>query len=93
MISSTHSASRPGSPSPRCHVSAPASTKNSPRSGNGLRPTPISLVFADATFCKVRVGAHVVSQALVVATGVSMDRSREVLRYRGRRQRVVRVLA
>ena len=36
-------------------------------------------VFCDATFCKVRVGAHVVSQALVVATGVSIDGTREVL--------------
>lgn len=36
-------------------------------------------VFADATFCKVRVGAHVVSQALVVATGVSAEGTREVL--------------
>jgi putative transposase len=36
-------------------------------------------VFCDATFCKVRIGAHVVSQALVVATGVSIDGTREVL--------------
>lgn len=36
-------------------------------------------MFCDATFCKVRVGAHVVSQALVVATGVSIDGTREVL--------------
>jgi transposase-like protein len=36
-------------------------------------------VFLDAIFCKVRVGAHVVSQALVVATGVSIDGTREVL--------------
>ena len=34
---------------------------------------------AMAAFCKVRVGAHVVSQALVVATGVSVDGTREVL--------------
>ena len=36
-------------------------------------------MFLDATFCKVRVGAHVVSHALVVATGVSIDGTREVL--------------
>ncbi len=44
-----------------------------------LTHTEFPYVFADATFCKVRVGAHVVSQALVVATGVSMDGTREVL--------------
>src|SRR5690606_31948734 len=30
-------------------------------------------VFLDATFCKVRIGGRVVSQAIVVATGVSID--------------------
>ncbi|MFZ2529523.1 MAG: IS256 family transposase, partial [Rhodococcus sp. (in: high G+C Gram-positive bacteria)] len=44
-----------------------------------LAHTSFPYVFLDATFCKVRVGAHVVSQALVVATGVSIDGSREVL--------------
>ncbi|MDT0224140.1 MULTISPECIES: IS256 family transposase [Gordonia] len=44
-----------------------------------LTHTEFPYVFADATFCKVRVGAHVVSQALVVATGVSIDGTREVL--------------
>lgn len=44
-----------------------------------LAHTTFPYVFADATYCKVRVGAHVVSQALIVATGVSMDGSREVL--------------
>ncbi|QOV96808.1 IS256 family transposase [Rhodococcus pyridinivorans] len=44
-----------------------------------LTHTSFPYVFLDATFCKVRVGAHVVSQALVVATGVSIDGSREVL--------------
>lgn len=34
-----------------------------------LTHTEFPYVFCDATFCKVRVGAHVVSQALVVATG------------------------
>ena len=44
-----------------------------------LAHTEFPYVFCDATFCKVRVGAHVVSQALVVATGVSIDGTREVL--------------
>lgn len=44
-----------------------------------LAHTQFPYVFADATFCKVRVGAHVVSQALVVATGVSAEGTREVL--------------
>ena len=44
-----------------------------------LAHTEFPYVFCDATFCKVRIGAHVVSQALVVATGVSLDGTREVL--------------
>ena len=40
-----------------------------------LTHTSFPYVFLDATYCKVRVGAHVVSQALVV----SIDGSREVL--------------
>ena len=36
-------------------------------------------MFCDAAFCKVRVGAHVVFHALVVATGVSIDETRDVL--------------
>ncbi|TGD88408.1 IS256 family transposase [Mycolicibacterium sp. CH28] len=44
-----------------------------------LAHTEFPYVFCDATFCKVRIGAHVVSQALVVATGVSIDGTREVL--------------
>ncbi|TQF69212.1 IS256 family transposase [Rhodococcus spelaei] len=44
-----------------------------------LTHTTFPYVYLDATYCKVRVGAHVVSQALVVATGVSIDGTREVL--------------
>ena len=44
-----------------------------------LTHTEFPYVFLDATFCKVRVGAHVVSQALVVATGVTAGGGREVL--------------
>ena len=36
-------------------------------------------VFVDATYCKARVGGRVVSQAVVIATGVSADGRREVL--------------
>src|SRR5690606_31355911 len=34
------------------------------------------------TFCKVRIGGRVVSQAIVVATGVSIDGRREILGHR-----------
>lgn len=44
-----------------------------------LAHTSFPYIYLDATYCKVRVGAHVVSQALVIATGVSIDGSREVL--------------
>ncbi|GAA4384337.1 IS256 family transposase [Tsukamurella soli] len=44
-----------------------------------LTHTTFPYVFLDATYCKVRVGAHVVSQAMVVAIGVSMAGTREVL--------------
>ena len=36
-------------------------------------------VFLDATYCKARVNGRVVSQAVVIATGVSVDGRREVL--------------
>ena len=36
-------------------------------------------VFLDATYCKVRINQRVVSQAVVIATGVSADGKREVL--------------
>jgi putative transposase len=36
-------------------------------------------VFLDATYCKVRLNARVVSQAVVIATGVSADGRQEVL--------------
>jgi putative transposase len=36
-------------------------------------------VFLDATYCKVRLRGRVVSQAVVIATGVSADGRREVL--------------
>ena len=36
-------------------------------------------IFLDATYCKVRLNGRVVSQAVVIATGVSADGRREVL--------------
>ena len=36
-------------------------------------------VFLDATYCKVRLNQRIVSQAVVIATGVSADGRREVL--------------
>ncbi len=36
-------------------------------------------MFLDATYCKVRINGRVVSQAVVIATGVSADGHREVL--------------
>ena len=38
-------------------------------------------VFLDATYCKARVNHRVVSQAVVVATGVAADGHREVLGF------------
>ena len=38
-------------------------------------------VFLDATYCKARVNRRVVSQAVVIATGVTADGSREVLGF------------
>ncbi len=38
-------------------------------------------VFLDATYCKARVDYRVVSQAVVVATGVAADGRREVLGF------------
>jgi putative transposase len=44
-----------------------------------LDDQPFPYVFLDATYCKVRIGQRVVSQAVVIATGVSADGRREVL--------------
>jgi transposase-like protein len=38
-------------------------------------------VFLDATYCKARIGRRVVSQAVVIATGVRADGHREVLGF------------
>ena len=38
-------------------------------------------MFLDATYCKARVDRRVVSQAVVIATGVAADGHREVLGF------------
>jgi len=48
--------------------------------------------FLDATYCKARVNHRVVSQAVVIATGVTGDGRREVLGVRCRRLRGRRLL-
>src|SRR5579884_561253 len=46
-----------------------------------LADQPFPYVFLDATYCKARVNRRVVSQAVVVATGVAADGRREVLGF------------
>ena len=46
-----------------------------------LSDQPFRYVFLDATYCKARVDHRVVSQAVVVATGVAADGRREVLGF------------
>lgn len=46
-----------------------------------LADTTFPYVFLDATYCKARVNRRVVSQAVVVATGVTGDGRREVLGF------------
>ena len=46
-----------------------------------LSDLPFRYVFLDATYCKARVDHRVVSQAVVVATGVAADGHREVLGF------------
>ncbi len=48
-----------------------------------LAGQPFPYVFLDATYCKARVSHRVVSQAVVVATGVAADGHREVLGLSG----------
>ena len=46
-----------------------------------LADTAFPYVFLDATYCKARINRRVVSQAVVVATGVTADGRREVLGF------------
>src|SRR5262245_51752591 len=71
-----------GSPGPRCRGSARTWTPRSPRSATAPWPgRAFRYVFLDATYCKARVDHRVVSQAVVVATGVAADGHREVLGF------------
>jgi putative transposase len=47
--------------------------------GRTLDHIEFPYVFLDATYCKVRLNQRIVSQAVVIATGVSADGRREVL--------------
>jgi putative transposase len=47
--------------------------------GRELTEQAFPYVFVDATYCKARVAGRVVSQAVVITTGVSADGRREVL--------------
>jgi putative transposase len=49
--------------------------------GRSLAGQPFPYVFLDATYCKARVDRRVVSQAVVIATGVRADGYREVLGF------------
>jgi len=51
-------------------------------SGRPLDHTCFPYVFCDATYVRVRLGGRVVSQAVVVATGVTADGRREVLGHK-----------
>jgi putative transposase len=46
-----------------------------------LAEQALPYVFLDATYCKTRVNRRVVSQAVVIATGVAADGHREVLGF------------
>jgi transposase-like protein len=46
-----------------------------------LTDSAFPYVFLDATYCKARVNRRVVSQAVVIATGVAVDGRREVLGF------------
>nr|WP_054953610.1 IS256 family transposase [Flaviflexus massiliensis] len=49
--------------------------------GRSLSDTTYPYVFVDATYCKARVGARVVSQAIVIAIGIAADGRRQVLGF------------
>lgn len=68
-----------GSKSEVSRICAGLDKENEAFRTRSLTHTTFPYVLCDATFCKVHVGAHEVSQALVVATGVSIEGIREVL--------------
>jgi len=68
-----------GSARARSAGSAPSSTEVAIWRTRTLEHIAFPYVFLDATYCKVRLGGRVASQAVVIATGVSADGRREVL--------------
>jgi putative transposase len=56
-------------------------SKTAARGARSLAEQPFPYVFLDATYCKARVNRRVVSQAVVIATGVAADGRREVLGF------------
>jgi putative transposase len=44
-----------------------------------LDHTRFPSVYLDATYCKTRVNHQIISQAVVIATGITADGGREVL--------------
>jgi putative transposase len=75
----------PGSPRSRCRGSAPISTRRWARSATAAWPSRPSRTCSStpptATYCKARVNHRVVSQAVVIATGVRTDPWYEVLGF------------
>ena len=59
----------------------PGRLKSRHSATGALAGQPFRYVFLDATYCKARVDHRVVSQAVVVATGVAADGHREVLGF------------
>ena len=79
---SRRSARTPASLSPRSAGSAPIWMRRSAAfRDRSLAGQAFPYVFLDATYCKARVNRRVVSQAVVVATGVRADGWREVLGF------------
>jgi putative transposase len=67
--------------SPACWNGGAASTRRSTPSSwrHTCTGCPPPYLYLDATYCKVRVNHRIVSQAVVIATGISEDGGREVL--------------
>ena len=62
-----------------CRVCAALDEQAAAWRSRPLGHVPLPYVYLDATYCKVRLNGQVVSQAVVIATGVSADGRREVL--------------
>ena len=72
----------PASASPRCRrICADLDQEVGAFRDRSLAEQRFPYVFLDATYCKARVNRRVVSQAVVIATGVRADGWREVLGF------------